>query len=69
MSLPDDRAAVRYLFNGTPRGELRGIPAAGKHVVVSDSIFSGLLRAKLIEQRGLWDSYSLMQQLGVVPFS
>ena len=31
----DDRVAVRYLFNGTHQGELRGIPPTGKHVTVS----------------------------------
>ena len=62
----DDRVAVRYLFNGTHQGELRGIPPTGKYVTVSGSVFFRFADGKLIEQRGLWDSLSFMQQLGVV---
>jgi steroid delta-isomerase-like uncharacterized protein len=62
----DDRVAVRYIFHGTHRGALRGIPPTGKHVTVVGSVFFRFADGKLIEQRGLWDSLSFMQQLGVV---
>ena len=62
----DDRVAVRYIFNGTHEGKLRGVPATGKHVAVSGSVFFRFADGKLIEQIGIWDSLSLMQQLGAV---
>jgi steroid delta-isomerase-like uncharacterized protein len=62
----DDRVAVRYIFNGTHHGALRDIPPTGKHVTVVGSVFFRFADGKVVEQRGLWDSLSFMQQLGVV---
>jgi steroid delta-isomerase-like uncharacterized protein len=65
----DDKAAIRYTFNGTHHGALRGIAPTGKSTSVAGAVFFHFAEGKVIEQRGVWDSLALMQQLGVVAVS
>jgi steroid delta-isomerase-like uncharacterized protein len=65
----DDKAAIRYTFNGTHHGPLRGIAPTGKSTSVAGAVFFHFAAGKVIEQRGIWDSLALMQQLGVVAAS
>lgn len=61
-----DTVVIRYPFAGTHRGPLRGIAPTGKAVTVAGMVLLRWADRQVIEQRGVWDSLSLMQQLGVV---
>jgi steroid delta-isomerase-like uncharacterized protein len=61
-----ETVVIRYIFAGTHQGALRGIAATGKPVSVAGMVLLRFAEGKVVEQRGVWDSLSLMQQLGVV---
>jgi steroid delta-isomerase-like uncharacterized protein len=61
-----ETVVIRYTFAGTHQGALRGIAATGKPVAVAGMVLLRFAEGKVVEQRGVWDSLSLMQQLGVV---
>lgn len=61
-----DTVVIRYTFTGTHRGPLRGIAPTGKAVTVDGMVLLRFADGHLIEQRGIWDSLSAMQQLGGV---
>ena len=61
-----DTVVIRYTFAGTHRGPLRGIAPTGKAVTVAGMVLFRCADGHVIEQRGVWDSLSLMQQLGVI---
>ncbi len=65
----DDKAAIRYIFNGTHQGDLRGIAPTGTSASVAGAVFFHVAEGKVTEQRGIWDSLDFMQQLGVVSTS
>ena len=59
---------VQYLRTfGTHTGPLANIPATGKKTDVAGVIISKLRDGKIVETWSLWDQFSLMQQLGVIP--
>lgn len=59
--------AIPYTFSGTHTGELMGIPPTGKHVTVEGTAITCVEDGKIVNERSIWDTLSLMQQLGVVP--
>jgi hypothetical protein len=61
-----ETVVIRYTFAGTHLGALRGIAATGQPVAVAGMVLLRFTEGKVVEQRGMWDSLSLMQQLGVV---
>jgi len=61
-----ERVVIRFTFAGTHRGDMRGIAATGKSVAVAGMVLFRFANGQVIEQRGVWDSLSAMQQLGVV---
>src|SRR5215472_4441259 len=61
-----ERVVIRFTFSGTHRGDIRGIAATGKSVAVAGMVLFCFSEGQVIEQRGIWDSLSAMQQLGVV---
>jgi steroid delta-isomerase-like uncharacterized protein len=61
-----DTVVIRYTFAGTHQGPLREMAATGKRVTVAGMVLFRFADGKAIEQRGVWDSLSLMQQLGAV---
>ena len=61
-----ERVVIRFIFSGTHRGPIRDIAATGKSVAVSGMVLFRFADGQVIEQRGVWDSLSAMQQLGVV---
>ncbi len=65
----EDKAAIRYTFNGTHHGDLKGIAPTGKSASVAGAVFFHFAEGKVTEQRGIWDSLDFMQQLGVVSTS
>jgi predicted ester cyclase len=58
---------VRWTARGTHKGELMGIPATGKPVVVTGMDIFHISSGKVVESWTNWDALGMMQQLGVIP--
>lgn len=59
----DDTAAAQLVFTGTHKGPLGGIPASGNFVQVANVCIFRFAGGKLVKQKGVWDTLSLMQQI------
>jgi steroid delta-isomerase-like uncharacterized protein len=62
-----DRVATRWTGRGMHDGDLMGVAPTGKQVTVSGLTLSRLANGKVIEAHTNWDTFGMMQQLGVVP--
>jgi predicted ester cyclase len=62
-----DMVATRWTGRGTHDGDLMDIAPTGKQVEVSGLTLSRLENGKVIEDYTNWDTFGMMQQLGVVP--
>ena len=62
-----DMVADRVVVRGTHQGELMGIPATGKQVVLTSTNINRLAGGQIVEHWGEADNLGLLQQLGVVP--
>ena len=62
-----DKVATRWTGRGKHDGDLTGIAPTGKQVTVSGLTLSRLANGKVIEEYTNWDTFGMMQQLGVVP--
>jgi steroid delta-isomerase-like uncharacterized protein len=58
-----DMASAQLVFTGTHKGPLGKIPASGNFVKVANACFFRFADGKLVEQKGVWDSLSLMRQI------
>ncbi len=58
-----DRVVIRYTYRGTHKGDLMGIPPAGKQVAVTGIEIMRVANGKILEE---WINSDLMQQIGVV---
>ena len=64
-----NKVAARWIWNGTHRGELMGIPATGKQVAATGTSIHRVAEGKIVESWFNFDALGMMQQLGVVPTS
>jgi predicted ester cyclase len=62
-----DKVATRWTGRGRHDGDLMGVTPTGKQVKVSGLTLSRLANGKVIEEYTNWDTFGMMQQLGVVP--
>jgi steroid delta-isomerase-like uncharacterized protein len=62
-----DKVATRWTARGTHDGELMGIASTGKQVTITGLTLSRLANGKVVEEHTNWDTFGMMQQLGVVP--
>ena len=62
-----DRVATRWTGRGKHDGDLMGVSPTGKQVTVSGLTLSRLANGKVIEEYTNWDTFGMMQQLGIVP--
>ena len=60
-----DLVCTRWRSEGTNDGELMGMPATGKHVVVTGLSMDRVQDGKVVESWNQWDNAGMMQQLGV----
>ncbi len=67
MIAEGDKVVLRLHWSGTHKGEFMGIPPTGKHITVEGISIHRIEGGKIVEQKGMVDSMSMMQQLGVVP--
>jgi steroid delta-isomerase-like uncharacterized protein len=58
-----DMAVAQLIFTGTHKGPLGKVPASGNFVRVANNCFFRFADGKLVEQKGVWDSLSLMRQI------
>jgi steroid delta-isomerase-like uncharacterized protein len=63
----DDKVMTAYTFTGTHKGRLMDISPTGKQVAVKGMAIGQIAEGKVVEERNLWDTLSLMEQLGAVP--
>ena len=56
-----------FTFSGTHSGKLGEIDPTGREVSVTGVLVCRFAEGKVVEEKGVWDSLRLMQQLGVVP--
>lgn len=61
-----DKLAKRWVFRGTHTGELNGIPATGKRIVLVGTTLARMTDGKIAEERDYADDLGLLQQLGAV---
>jgi steroid delta-isomerase-like uncharacterized protein len=62
-----DMAVKRWTVHATHKGELMGIPATGKEIVVTGNNIFRIANGKIIECWAQMDAMGMMQQLGVIP--
>jgi predicted ester cyclase len=68
-----DKAAWRYTFTGTQKGEFMGIPLSGKRVKVDGMTIlhfdksSSSSKKKCVKRWNMADMMGLMQQIGALP--
>jgi steroid delta-isomerase-like uncharacterized protein len=62
-----DQVATRWTGRGKHDGDLMGVTPTGKEVTVSGLTLSRLADGKVVEEYTNWDTFGMMQQLGVVP--
>jgi steroid delta-isomerase-like uncharacterized protein len=62
-----EKVLTRWTGHGTHQGELQGIPATGKSSTISGIVIDRIVNGKIAESWGLFDNFSMLQQLGVIP--
>jgi predicted ester cyclase len=67
MVAEGDRVAVRVVARGTHTGELMGIPAGGKQVLVVNHAFGRIAGGRIAEWWAAPDRMGMMQQIGAMP--
>jgi steroid delta-isomerase-like uncharacterized protein len=67
MVVEGDKVAARYTMTGTHKGEYMGIPATNKKVTVRAIAIDRIVGGKFVEEWGMYDTLSFMQQLGAIP--
>jgi steroid delta-isomerase-like uncharacterized protein len=61
-----DRVAVRAKHSGTHRGPFMGIAATNKRATVTATGIFRFENGKMVENRVVFDAFSMLQQLGVL---
>ncbi len=63
----NDMIAGRFRLTGTQKGEFGGIPASNNKISVTGHDFVRFIDGKMVEHWVEMDTFTMMQQLGVVP--
>jgi len=62
-----DRVVVRWTGTGTHVGEINGVPATDNPIRVDGITIHRMSGGKIAETWQVWDTLSLLQQIGVIP--
>jgi steroid delta-isomerase-like uncharacterized protein len=60
-----DCVATRWTARGTQRGEFWGAPASGKQATITGTTIDRIADGKIVESWVNWDTFGLLQQLGM----
>ena len=63
----DDKVVIRMTWQGTQKGEFIGMPPSNKSMTINVFDILRVMDGKVVEHWGLFDSMSMMQQLGAIP--
>ena len=67
MVVEGDKVAMRVTLTGTHKGEFHGVPATNMKVTVSVIQIDRIAGGKFVEGWSRYDTFGLMQQLGLIP--
>ena len=62
-----DLVVSRVIYQGTNKGEFRGMPASGKKVKTTGLSMHRILNGKIVEEWDEIDAMGMMQQMGAIP--
>lgn len=62
-----DRTVARFTLSGTHSGSLMGIPPTGRSVRFSALLLSRFAYGRIVEEWGIAELLSLLQQIGTLP--
>lgn len=62
-----DKVVVRWMAQGTHKGEFQNIPATSTQAKAHGITIFRIRDGKVVEDDGVWDRLGLLQQLGVMP--
>jgi steroid delta-isomerase-like uncharacterized protein len=62
-----DKVVARISFVGTHQHDFQGMPATGKTMNLEGYILDRFIDGKIIEHRAMFDTMTMLQQLGVMP--
>jgi predicted ester cyclase len=62
-----DKVVTRVRFQGTHRGEYRGVAPIGKQVRYSGIAIDRIADGKVVEMWHIADTFALLQQVGAIP--
>jgi len=65
MIAEGDKVAMRITWTGTHKGEFMGIPPTNKKITIRAIFIERFAGGKIVEEWGMYDTLSLMQQLGL----
>jgi len=61
-----DKVACRWTMKGTHKGPLFGFAATNRQVQISGFTFYRIVNGKVVEETGMGNNISLMQQIGAI---
>jgi steroid delta-isomerase-like uncharacterized protein len=67
MIAEGDRVAVQYVSKATHRGIFQGIPPTEKQIIVTGVGIYRIAQGRFTEIWAFVDTFSMMQQLGIIP--
>ena len=56
-------------FTGTHQNDFQGIPPTGKAIDLEGYVLDRFVDGKIVEHRAMFDTMTLLQQLGAIPRS
>jgi steroid delta-isomerase-like uncharacterized protein len=62
-----DKVLTRMSFAGTHQNDFQGIPPTGKTINLEGYILDHFVDGKIVEHRAMFDTMTMMQQLGAIP--
>ncbi len=62
-----DRVITRWELRGTQRGQIMGLPATGRPVVVTGITIDRFVGNRVVEEWVEWDRLGMLRQMGVTP--
>jgi predicted ester cyclase len=67
MVAEGDEVVTRWPGHGLHDGDLPGLPATGKRVLVPGIWINRLAGGRIVESWQVWDTFGMLRQLGAVP--